>query len=134
MHGLNFFGDSYIFITLINTVFLIKVQLSYSVVSISDVQHSDIHIYTHTHTLFFSSYLPSCSIPKDWIQFPVLFSRTSSLILSKCNILHPPTPNSTSIPLPPPPSWQSSLFSMTVSLFLFFRQVHLCHILDFTYK
>ena len=36
----------------------------YSVSSISPVQHSDPVI--HIHTFFFSYYLPSCSIPKDW--------------------------------------------------------------------
>ena len=44
-------------------------------------------------------YLPSCSIPRDWIQFPVLYSRISLLIHSTCNSLHLPTSNSDS---PPP--------------------------------
>ena len=65
--------------------------MSYSVVSISIVQHSEpshtyinininIYIYTHIHTHihththiypFFSYYLPSCSIPRDWLSSPV---------------------------------------------------------------
>ena len=53
-------------------------------------------------TLFFSHCLQSCSIPKGWIEFPVLYSRTSLLIHSKCNSLHLPTPNSLFIPLPLP--------------------------------
>ena len=44
-----------------------------------------IHTYIYTHTLFFSYYLLSCSITSDWIEFPVLYSRTSLLIHSKCN-------------------------------------------------
>ena len=46
-------------------LFFIKIQLIYTVVPISAVQQNDpvIHIYT-----FFSSYyLPSCSVPRDWI-------------------------------------------------------------------
>ena len=55
----------------------IRVQLIYTIVSISAVQHSDpvICICTHTHTFFFSYYLPSCSIPRNWIQFPLLLRR-----------------------------------------------------------
>ena len=52
------------------------------------------YIYIHTNTFFFSYYLPLCSIPREWIQFPVLYSRNSLLIHSKCNGLHLLTPNS----------------------------------------
>ena len=41
------------------------------------------------------------------------------LVHSKRNSLHLLTPNSQSIPLPPPPLATASLFSMAVSLFLF---------------
>ena len=34
----------------------------------------------------------------------------------------------------PSPLATTSLFSMSVSLFLFYKQVHLCYILDTTYK
>ena len=80
---------------------------------ISAIQGRDpvIYIYTHTyiyphiymcihiyiHTFPFLSYLPSCSIPRDWIEFPVLYSRTSLLIYSKWNHLHLLTSNSQSI-------------------------------------
>ena len=93
------------------TVFnLFLLEYSWFTVSISAVQYSDpviyiytyIYIYTHTHTLFSSFYLPSCSIPKDGKEFPVLCSRTSLLIHSKCKNLHLLTSNSQSIPLPPP--------------------------------
>ena len=58
--------------------------------------------YTHIHS-FSSNYFPPYSIPRDWIEFPVLYSRTSLLIHSKCNNLHLLTPNSQPIPLPPSP-------------------------------
>ena len=48
-------------------------------------------------------------------KFPVLYSRTSLLIHSKCHCFYPATPNS-SFPLA-----TTSLFSMSVSLFLFCR-------------
>ena len=64
----------------------------YNVLSISAVQQSDPVI--HVYTFFFSYYLPSCSITSDWIESPVLYSRTSFLIHSKCNICiyEPQTP------------------------------------------
>ena len=62
--------------------------------------HTHTHIYTH---IFFLYYLPSWSIPRDWIYFPVLYSRTPLFIHSKCKRLHLLTPNSPSIPHPPLP-------------------------------
>ena len=124
--------NGYIFFCILK-LFFIKVQLIYNVLSISAVQQSDpvIHIYT----FFFSYYLLSYSITSDWIQFSVLYSRTSLLIHFKCNNLHLPTPNSQSIPLPPCFHLATtSLFSVSMSLFLFCRQVHLCYTLDSTYK
>ena len=44
----------------------------------------------HMYTSFFY-YLPSCSITSDWIGFPELYNKTSLLIHSKCNSLHPKT-------------------------------------------
>ena len=56
-------------------------------------------------------------------------------IHSKCDSLYLLTSNSQFILLPPSsPLAITSLFSMFVSLFLFCRYVHLCHILDNTYK
>ena len=52
----------------------------------------------HTYTFFLSSYLPSWSIPRDWIGFPVLYSRTSWLIHFQQKSLHPLAPKSQSIP------------------------------------
>ena len=68
----------------------------------------------------FSYFLPLRSMPRDWIQFPVQYSRSSWLIPSKCNSLHLLTPNSLSILLPPTaPLATTSLLFMPVSLFLF---------------
>ena len=51
---------------------------------ISAVQQSDPVIHTYIYSF---SYLPSWCIPRDWILFPGLYSRTL-LIHSKCNSLH----------------------------------------------
>ena len=74
--------------------------------------HTRTRTHTHTHTFFLSKYLPSSSITSDLIYFPVLYSRTSVFIHSKCNSLHLLTPNSQSIPLPPLPSWQPQVCSL----------------------
>ena len=55
---------------------------------------------TQPYIFFFSYYLPSYSIPRDWTEVPVLYSRTSLLIHSKCNTLHLLTQNSGSTPPP----------------------------------
>ena len=49
--------------------------------------------YKYTH--FFLYYFPLWSIRGDWIEFPVLYSRTLLFISSKCNGLHLLIPNST---------------------------------------
>ena len=69
----------------------------------------------YIYIFFFSHYPPSCSITRDWI---VSCATQQGLIAYPLQSLHLPTPNSQSIPLPPPPSWKP-LFSMSVSLFLF---------------
>ena len=58
-----------------------------------------------------------------WVWFPVLYSRTLLLIHSICNSLHLLIPNSKSIPpvSPSSPLATTSLFSMSVNLFLFCR-------------
>ena len=77
-------------------------------------------ICIYTHTFFLSYYLPSWSIPRDWIWFPVLYSRTSLLIHSKYNSLHLPTTNSQFIPLLPlSPLTTINLFSMPRVCFCF---------------
>ena len=51
------------------------------------------------------------------------------------NSLHLLIPNSPFLPRPTPsPLAATSLLSVSVSLFLFRKKVHLCHISDSTYK
>ena len=47
----------------------------------------------HIYTFFFSYHPPSCSIPSNWTQFPVLHSRTPLPLRSKCKRLHLLTPS-----------------------------------------
>ena len=68
------------------------------------------YTYIYTHILFLHITF-SCCITSDWIQFPVLYSRTSLLIHPKWNRLHLLTPNSQFISLPPPPPWQPQVCS-----------------------
>jgi len=70
-------------------------------------------------TLLFLCYLPSCSITSDWIEFPVLYSRTSLLIHPQGNSLHLLTPDSEYILLPPLCLATTSLFSLSICSFLF---------------
>ena len=67
------------------------------------------------------------------IEYTVLYSRTLLFIPSLYNNLHLLIANSPSISSPPP-STTTSLFSVSMSLLLFRRQLHLCQILDSTYK
>ena len=81
-------------------IFLIKVQLIYNIVPLSAVQQSD--PVTHTCMQMYILFLILSSIifqPKRQISFPVIYSRVSLSIHSKCNSLHLLTPNSQS---PPP--------------------------------
>ena len=113
----------------------------FTVVPISAIHHSIyictymcVYMYTHTHTHILFLILVSIILyPKRWDIVPC--GRTSLLIHSKCNSLHLPTPNSPPTILPPPSLLATtSLFSTSVSLFLFCRYIHLCYILDSTYK
>ena len=87
-----------------------KLQLIYNVVLISAVQQNNavIYISTSTHTYSLSHIITSIMFyPKRLdIQYPMLYSRTSLLIHSKCISLHLPIPNSPSIPLSPHPPRQ----------------------------
>ena len=112
--------------------FLTEVQLIYNAVPTSAVQQSDsvIHIQTFFFLIFFS-----IRVYHRIIQFPVLYSRTLLFIHPIYNSLPLLIPDSQSFPpTPSSPLATTSLFSMSVSLFLFCRQVHLCHISDSTYK
>ena len=61
----------------------------------------------------------------------MLYNRTLLFIHPIYNSLHLLNPNSQSFPFP---LATTSLFSMSVSQFLDHRYVHLCHLLDSTYK
>ena len=52
---------------------------------------------THTHVPF-PCYFPSCSVTRDWIGFPVLYGRTSSLVILDVSSISYPNPR------PPTPS------------------------------
>ena len=113
----------------------IKVQLIYNVVLVSAVEQLVsvvcvcVCVCVCVYAFFFILVYPG-----KWIQFPVLYSRPLFSMHSKCNRLHL-TPNSQSICLPLNcPLAITSLFSMSASLLMFCRQVHLCYILDSTCK
>ena len=100
---------------------------------ISAIQKSGsiIHIYTFFF-IFFSIMvyhrilnIVPCAIQQDLVGYP-----TNKALY---NSLHLLTPASQSF-LCNPFLATTSLFSMSVSLFLFHRYVHLCHSSDFTYK
>ena len=93
---------------------------------ISAVQQNDSVTHWCIHILF-----PLWFITGYWIRFPVLYSRE---LLSL--FIHPIYEFAFANPSPcaPSPLATASLFSKSVSLFMFCRYVHLCHILDSTYK
>ena len=93
-------------------------------------------LFLHIHKFLYSLYtFPLWFISGYWTEFPVLYSRILLLIQSVCNSLHLLTPTSHFIPPPSPtPLAATNLFSMSVSLYLFHIRVHLCYILDSTYK
>ena len=67
--------------------------------------------------------------------FPVLYSGTLLFTRSIYNSLHLLIADSQPLrPLLCSHLAMTSLLSISVSLFLFCRQVHLCHVLDFTYR
>ena len=100
----------------------IKGELLYTIVSISAVQCSDpviyihVHIYTHSffHTIFHHilSQETGCSSLCCTVG-------TSQLMHLKCNSLHLPTPTPSPSTPSPFPLATTSLFSRSVSLFLF---------------
>ena len=53
--------------------------------------------YKYTHILHFKNSFPLWFIPGDWIEFPVLYSRTLLFIHPRYNSLHLLIPNSQSI-------------------------------------
>ena len=125
-------GFAALFMTLLALLgfFFFEVQLIYSIVPISAVQQSD--SVTHIQTFFFLTFffitvyhgilnIVPCALQQDLVIHPSFIS------------LHLLIPNSQSFPPPPAsPLATTSLISMSVSLFPFCRQVHLCPTLDST--
>ena len=83
--------------------------------------------------LFFLLLISHCSLLQDTEICPVLHSRSSSIILYiVCGRVTPKLLICRSPSFPPLVTVSS--FSVSVSLFLFCKQIHLCHFLDSTYK
>ena len=87
-----------------------------------------IQSYIYIYTFIFLYYLPSWFIPRSWIQFPVLYSRTSLFIHSKYKSLHLLTPYSQSIPQHPFSLWQLQVFSLCLQLCFCFVDRFICAI------
>ena len=68
------------------------------------------------------------------IQLPVLYSMTLLFIHPIHKHLHLLIGNSQSAPPPPLVPWRPQVWSLSVSLFLFRTEVHLCRILDPTHE
>ena len=87
-----------------------------------------LHIYIYIYSF---SYLLHSGL--SWILNPLLYVVEQGHYIYKSWHLLPPT--SHSIPSPTSsPLATNRLFSRFTILFLFHRQVHLCHILNFTHK
>ena len=90
--------------------------------------------YTHTSILFYTLF--HYGLSQD-IEYGSLCYTVGPSYLPRLNVViciyQPQTPR-LSLSLPASPLATSSLLSTSVSLILFCRWVHLCHILDFTYK
>ena len=89
---------------------------------------------SHTRArILFSHYLPSWSVPRDWISLPGRCSRTLlSILLDAIVCIYWPQ-----MPVPPLPSplpLRNYKSFPSVSLFLFSGRVHLCHLLHSRYK
>ena len=113
--------------------FIVQVQLIHNVPSISVVEQSD--PVTHMCTFFFfffSYYLPLCSNPRAWTQFPTVHIRPPHPSIPNVTvcIYQPQTPHPSHSPHPR--NHKSAL--QGDYLFLPDRQDHLCHILESTYK
>ena len=94
---------------------------------------------SHTYTCIHSppNSPPIQAATWHWAEFPVLYSRSLLVIHFKYSRVYMSIPKSLIIPFPHPsrPPTTISSFSKSVSLFLFYKQFHLCHFfLDSMYK
>ena len=101
----------------------------YRVVLISAVQQGNSIIHLH----FFLCSFPLWFISGYRMWFPMLSSRILLFIHFMYDSLHLLIPNQ-SIPLPPLSPLVTTVCFLSMSLLLFCRQVHLCHVLESTYK
>ena len=116
------------------SIYFMAVELIHNAVFVSTAPWSDSVIHTHTCFLKFFSILVyhrmlnlvPCAVQEDLIVYPS-YTRQFASANPKLST-HPfPTPASR-------PPWQSQVCSLHLSLFLFPRSVHLCHILASTHK
>ena len=95
----------HIYLFLMIFIFSIVVGLQCSVSFLCTVTHIYIHSFSHIILHHVPSQVTSYRVP-------VLFSRISLLIHSKCTSLHLLTLDSWSIPFPPLPPWQLQVCSL----------------------
>ena len=88
----------------------------------------------HIYVYCFQNYFPICVITEHWTEF--LYTTVGSRWLCfKYSNVNVSALICQCVPLPHlSPLVALHLFSMSVSLFLFRKQVHLCHTLDSAYK
>ena len=109
----------------VSFIIFIEGELIYSVVLISAIQQKDLHTYMHSFLICFSLMVYS----RISARVPCALQQDIHSVYNSQYLLIPNTQC-----LPPPPPQQSQVCSLCsdVSLFLFCRQVLLCHILDST--
>ena len=85
--------------------------------------------YTYIHPIWDS--FPIEVTRECYVEFPVLYSRSLLVICFTCSGVYMSVPISPFIPSSFPPLVTISLFSTSVTLFLFCQKVHLCHFFRF---
>ena len=102
---------------------------------VSGIQQCVSIIYTYICTYIIFKIIFHYKSLWDIVQFPVAYSKSLLVIYFIYSCICLLIPYSQFIPSPHlSPLVTRSLFSMSVSLFLIFKQIHLCYFLDFTYK
>ena len=115
--------------------FFFKLQFIYNILSISAVQQSNPVIYTYIYMYLCSFSYIIIHHNAQWQVIIVLYAIQQDLIAYPFKMLqftstNPKLPVQATLS----PLKTTSLFSMSMSLFLFCRQVHLCRIFDSRYK